>query len=145
MKSRATVSDPRRHTWLLFVGYAFLLAAFAAYNFVYIPGIDPVDPTQGWSWLTRDPDVIAYIKYYFRVQGVWMLGFAVLVGAVALFGLRHRRLGAWWAAWYVPLHILLVSALMPWVLPITGPLALIAVAALTWSRRWYVVPGDATR
>jgi len=137
MATQLNVRDPRRHTWMLFIAYALLFVAFAAYNYLYIPNIEPADPDQGWAWLTLDPDVIEYIKFNFRVLGTWVLGFAVLVGALAGLGLRNRQRAAWFAAWYVPAHVLLVSSLMPWVLPITGPLTLIAIAALVWSRRWY--------
>ncbi len=106
---------------------------FAGYNYFYVPAIEPADPTRGWGWLTNDFETVDYIKFYFRMQGIWQLGFAILVFAAA--GCLHqgsRR--AWLGLWSVPVVLLLVGAQAPWTLPVlVAPILLSLVALmLTW-------------
>ncbi len=120
----------RRNLWVVFVLIGVLFLLFAIYNLVYVPSIDPAHPDQGWLWLTSDPDVIEYIKFYFRVQGVWQIPLAVFVIFSAVGGLRNGQRWAWYAFWYVPIHFAIVMVLMPWVAFVLVPLLVLAVAAL---------------
>jgi hypothetical protein len=110
------------------IGVLFFL--FAMYNLVYVPSLDPAHPDQGWLWLTSDPEIIDYIKFYFRVQGVWQVPLAILVIFAAVGGLRTGQRWAWYAFWYIPIHFLVIWVLMPWIVVVLAPLFLLAVAAL---------------
>jgi hypothetical protein len=81
----------KQYGWIVFVILGVLILVFAGYNAIYIPVIDPADPDMGWTWLTTDPEVIAYIKFSFRVQGMWQLGYGLLVIVTAVGGLRMAQ------------------------------------------------------
>ncbi len=120
----------KQHAWLIFLALGLLILLFAAYNAFYIPALDPVDPDQGWAWLTRDPEIIAYIKFYFQVQGMWQFGYGLLVVATAVGGLRQNQKWAWIGLWSVPLVLLLMLTMMPWTLPVLIVPLLAAVGIL---------------
>ena len=107
---------------------------FAAYNAFYIPALDPADPNQGWAWLTRDPEIIDYIKFYFRIQGMWQFVYGLLVIATAIGGLRQQQKWAWIGLWSVPLVLVLMSFMAPWTFPILTVPLLVAVGTLLLSR-----------
>ena len=108
----------KQHSWLVFLVVGMLILLFAAYNAFYIPALDPADPDQGWAWLTTDPEIIEYVKFYFRVQGMWQFGYGLLVVAMAVGGLRQNQKWAWNGLWSVPLVLLLMLTMMPWTLPV---------------------------
>ena len=120
----------RKHSWIVFVVIGVLFFFFALYNLFYIPALDPADPDEGWLWLTSDPDVIDYIKFSFRVQGVWQIPLALFVVFTAISGLRRGQRWAWYSFWYIPIHFLALGVLMPWIIPVLAPLLILAVAAL---------------
>lgn len=120
----------RNQVWVIFVVIGVLFFLFAMYNLVYVPSLDPAHPDQGWLWLTSDPEIIDYIKFYFRVQGVWQVPLAILVIFAAVGGLRTGQRWAWYAFWYIPIHFLVIWVLMPWIVVVLAPLFLLAVAAL---------------
>ncbi|HET6447399.1 MAG TPA: hypothetical protein VFI27_22785 [candidate division Zixibacteria bacterium] len=124
----------KKQSWLIFLVLGILILFFAAYNAFYIPALDPADPDQGWAWLTSDPEIIEYIKFYFRIQGMWQLGFGLLVIATAVGGLRQRQKWAWIGLWSVPLVLILMSFMAPWTLPILLVLILMAIGSLYLSR-----------
>lgn len=107
--------------------------AFAAYNYFYVPALDPADPQRGWTWLTTDVETVDYIKFYFRMQGIWQLGFAILVLATAGCLRQGSRL-AWLGLWSVPVVLLLVGLQAPWTLPVLVVPILLSLVALmlTW-------------
>jgi hypothetical protein len=117
--------------WIVFLGLGILMLAFSLHNALYIPLFTPA---AHWQWLTSETDVLDYIRYYFRVQGIWQLGFAVMVLITAVTGYRRRQLWAWYAMWSVPLVLVLVTLMMVWLIPITGLLIIAAAAALLLSR-----------
>ncbi len=112
---------------------AVAVLVFAAYNYFYVPALDPADPKRGWAWLTTDAETVDYIKFYFRMQGIWQLGFAILVLAAAA-GLHQGSRRAWLGLWSVPLVLLLVGAQAPWTLPVLVVPILLSLVALmlTW-------------
>ena len=120
----------KQYGWIVFVILGVLILVFAGYNAIYIPVIDPADPDMGWAWLTTDPEVIAYIKFSFRVQGMWQLGYGLLVIVTAVGGLRQQQRWAWWGLCSVPLVLLLMTFMMPWTVPILIVLLAAAVASL---------------
>jgi len=67
------------------------------------------------------------------MQGIWQLGFAILVLAAASC-LRQGSRRAWLGLWSVPVVLLLVGAQSPWTLPILAAPILLSLVALglTW-------------
>ena len=124
----------KQYSWSIFLILGLLILLFAAYNALYIPALDPADPDEGWGWLTTDPEIIEYIKFNFRVQGMWQIGYGLLVLATAVGGLRQQQRWAWWGLWSVPLVLLLMAFMMPWTLPLLIIPLLAAVGALMWLR-----------
>ena len=123
----------KQYGWLIFLMIGGLILLFAAYNALYIPTIDPADPEMGWEWLTTDPEIIEYIKFNFRVQGIWIFGYGLLVMAASL-ALRRGNRWAWLGLWSVPVVILTLLPMMPWTLPVFFlPLAA-AVGSLIYFR-----------
>ena len=57
------------YSWVLQFAIGLALLYYAFYNIVVIPEIDPADPERGWLWLTSDPQVIEYVKFWFRNFG----------------------------------------------------------------------------
>ena len=125
--------------WIVFIALGAFFLLFALYYMLYLPVIAPAEQ---WDWLTSDSEVISFIRFNFRVQGVWLIGFALLVLATAVGGYRRHQTWAWYAIWVVPLVILLAGVVMPWTLPILIVLFMGAVAALVLSRRTFF-PSDA--
>lgn len=118
--------------WIVFLVIGALILLFAAYNAFYIPALDPADPDEGWEWLTTDPEIIEYIKFNFRVQGMWQFGYGLLV--MAAFVLRRGSRWAWLGLWSVPLVLVFMFFMMPWTLPfIMLPMAA-GIGALILSR-----------
>ena len=62
------------------------------------------------------------------------VGFGLLVIVLAVTGYRQHQSTAWWEMWCVPLLLLGVTAVMFWVIPITGVLVLLVVVVQFWSR-----------
>ena len=64
----------QKYAWefLFVIGLALLFYAYD--NIFVIPALSPDDPARGWEWLTRDPEVISYIKWWFRFP-VWFVIF----------------------------------------------------------------------
>lgn len=106
---------------------------FAVYNAFYIPALDPADPDEGWAWLTTDPEIIEYIKFNFRVQGMWQFGYGLLVMAAA-FVLRQGSRWAWMGLWSVPLVLIFMTLMMPWTLPVIFLPMAAGIGALLLSR-----------
>lgn len=96
MKDKAWIS-------LLLVGLS--LAYYAYDNLITMPALDPSDPDRGWNWLTTDPEVIAYIKSWFRTFGFWVLAVAVFVTVISATGFRKGERWAWYSLLYLPVHI----------------------------------------
>ena len=124
----------KRYAWLVFVVLGLLILLFAAYNAIYIPALDPADPDEGWVWLTTDPEIIDYIKFNFQVQGMWQMGYGLLVMATAVGGLRQKQRWAWYGLWSVPLVLLLMATMMPWTIPVLIVPWIMAVASLVIAR-----------
>ena len=124
----------KRWNWIVFLILGVLIILFSMYNASYIPALDPADPEEGWAWLTTNPEIIDYIKFNFRVQGVWQLGYGLLVMATAVGGFRQGERWAWLGLCSVPLVLILMSLMMPWTMPVLIVLLLLAVAALAATR-----------
>jgi len=124
----------KRWSWIIFLILGVLIILFSLYNALYIPALDPADPNEGWAWLTTDPEIISYIKFNFRVQGLWQLGYGLLVMATAVGGFRQGERWAWLGLCSVPLLLILMSLMMPWTRPVLIVLLLFAMAALVASR-----------
>lgn len=123
----------KRWSWFVFLLLGLLILVFAAYNAFFIPTIDPADADIGWAWLTTDPEIIEYIKFNFRAQGMWIFGYALLVVATAVGGFRQGDRWAWLGLCSVPLVLVLMSLMMPWTLPVLIIPLLLALAALAAS------------
>jgi len=123
----------KRWSWFVFLLLGLLILVFAAYNAFFIPAIDPADADMGWAWLTTDPEIIEYIKFNFRAQGMWIFGYALLVIATAVGGFRQGDRWAWLGLCSVPLVLVLMALMMPWTLPVLIVPLLLALAALATS------------
>jgi len=124
----------KKYYWIIFLVLGMLILLFAAYNAFYIPALDPADPDQGWAWLTRDPEIIEYIKYNFRFQGMWQFAYGLLVIATAAGGLRQNQKWAWIGLWSLPLVLALMAFMAPWTLPVLLVPILVAIGTLLLSR-----------
>lgn len=123
----------KRYGWLVFLILEALVIVFALYNALFIPAIEPADPDLGWAWLTNDPEVIEYIKFNFRNQGIWVFGYGLLLMATAA-GLRQGQKWAWIGLWSLPLVLVLYMAMAPWTLPMLILPLVAAVVTLLLSR-----------
>ena len=126
-------SNRRGAGWLILFAVGLLMLYFAYDNLFVIPALDVRDPDRGWAWLTTDPEIIAYIKLYFRVYGVRVFGFAVMVLLTSYYGLREGRRSAWKTLWLVPLLTLVHVVLWPWLALVLVGLALAAGLGLALS------------
>ncbi len=125
----------RRHSWLLLFFVGLGLAFYAYHNLVTIPGLDPADPDQGWAWLTTDPEVIEYIKWWFRTLGFWVLAVAIIVMIVSSTGYRKGERWAWYTLAYLPVHIFIHILLWPWLAPALVIVLLLVIAGLVFPFR----------
>ena len=125
---RPGTSNRRGVGWMILFAFGLLFLYFAYDNFFVVPALDVHDPDRGWAWLTTDPEIIAYIKLYFRVFGIRVFGFAMLTLWTTVYGLREGYRSGWIPLLLVPLlvaiHLLLWP--WPWFIPILISLALLA-------------------
>ncbi len=119
-----------RYAWMLLfiVGLGFLYYAYV--NIVLIPALDPADPDRGWAWLTSDPQVIEYIKFWFRNFGIWVLAVAVFVLVISATGYRRGERWAWYSLLYLPVHIIIHMFIWPWTIPFLGILMIVTLLGL---------------
>lgn len=107
-----------QYSWVLLFLVGLLIAYFGYDNLLVIPSLDPADPERGWRWLTTDPEVINYIKFWFRNFGFWVLAVAVFVMIISATGFRQRQRWAWYTLLYLPVHIGIHMVIWPWTIPI---------------------------
>ena len=119
-----------RYAWLLLFTVGLGFAGYAYYNLVTIPALDPADPDRGWAWLTSDPDVIDYIKWWFRTLGFWVLAVAIFVMVISSTGYRKGQKWAWYSLLYLPVHVGIHMTIWPWAIPILLGILLIVLAGL---------------
>jgi hypothetical protein len=124
------LSNRRGIGWLILFGVGLLFLYFAYDAFFVIPALDVRDPNRGWAWLTTDPEIIDYIKFYFRIYGIRVFGFAVMALLATFYGLREGYRSAWKTLWLVPLLVLVHPFLWPWLTPILIGIALLAGVGL---------------
>jgi len=107
MKSQATSSLPRIHTWtwFVFVFFSVLLVIYGVYA-ITLPSMQPAH----WDDLTSDPEVVDYIAGNFRWLGMLSLGFGVVTIGLAYTGYRKNERGAWYAFVYFPIFFVLAIA-----------------------------------
>lgn len=119
-----------QYSWVLLFLVGLLIAYFAYDNLLVIPSLDPADPERGWRWLTTDPEVIEYIKFWFRNFGFWVLAVAVFVMVISATGFRKGERWAWYSLLYLPVHIAIHMVMWPWTIPILAVLMLMTLAGL---------------
>jgi hypothetical protein len=119
-----------RYSWLLLilVGLAFLYYAYD--NAVVIPSLSPTDPERGWAWLTTNPEVIEYIKYWFRILGLWVFVVAMFIIVVSATGFRNGEKWAFFSLLFIPVHIVVHMILWPWAIPILAAILLLTAGGL---------------
>ena len=119
-----------KYSWVLLfiVGLGFLYYAYD--NIVLIPALDPADPDRGWAWLMTDPQVIEYIKFWFRNFGIWVLAVAVFVMVISATGFRQGERWAWYSLLYLPVHIVIHMFIWPWTIPFLGILMIVTLLGL---------------
>lgn len=122
--------DLKRYAWVLLFTIGLGLAFYAYDNLVTIPALDPVDPERGWEWLSTDPEVIDYIKFWFRTFGLWVFAVSVFVMVIASTGFRQGQRWAWYSMLYLPFHIGLHAILWPWLAPAISVVTLISIVGL---------------
>lgn len=113
-----------------FLGFAFLRRHEHCLLFVLQLDHDPADPERGWAWLTTDPKVIDYIKFWFRNLGYWVLAVAVFAIIISITGFRQGERWAWYSLLYLPIHLGIHMAIFPWLAPILSLLMIITLAGL---------------
>lgn len=119
-----------RQAWVLLFLIGLGLVTFAYDNLIVIPALDPADPARGWSWLTTDPAVIDYLKFWFRNFGYWVLAVAVFVMVISATGFRQGERWAWYSLLYLPVHIGIHMAIWPWTIPILSVVMIMALVGL---------------
>jgi hypothetical protein len=122
--------DLSRYGWLLLMLVGLMFFYYAYHNIIVIPSTDPTDPARGWAWLTTDPDVIDYIKFWFRTFGLWVFAVAVFIIVVSVTGFRNGEKWAFFSLLYVPVHIVIHMVLWPWTIPILAVLLFLTVGGL---------------
>ncbi len=130
---RGPASSRPNPGWLFFVLIGLGLLYFAYDNFAVIPALDARDPDRGWSWLTTEPSIVQYIKFYFQIFGLRVLAFALLTILTAVTGLRKGSREAWLVLWILPLLVGVHFFFMPWIAPVLIGVILAAVLGLWWS------------
>jgi hypothetical protein len=126
MKMRAI----SKHAWVVLFVVGLGLLFYAYDNIVVIPSIDPDDPERGWGWLTSDPEVIEYIKFWFRNFGIWVLAVGVFVTVISATGFRLNERWAWFSLLYLPVHIGIHMVIWPWTFPILVVFLILTVIGL---------------
>ena len=124
----------KQWSWVIFLLLGLLILVFAWYNAFFIPALDPADPDMGWAWLTTDLEIIEYIKFNFRAQGMWIFVYGLLVIATAVGGFRQGERWAWLGLCSVPLVLCLMLLMMPWTLPVLFLPLMLSIVALVLSR-----------
>jgi hypothetical protein len=105
-------------SWLFFVPVIFLILFFAYDNLIVIQALNVRDPDRGWAWLTTNPEIIDYIKFYFRVFGLRVFAFGALTLLTVTLGLKKGRFSAWLSLFLLPLLSAANIILWPWTAPI---------------------------
>ena len=136
------MKNTSRYAWLLLFIVGLGLAYYAYDNLIVIPALDPADPDRGWAWLTSDPDVIEYIKWWFRTLGFWVLAVAIFVMVISSTGYRKGQKWAWYSMLYLPVHILVHILLWPWFAPILLGVLLFVLAGLALPFRRFFPAAD---
>jgi len=131
-----------RHAWLLLLIVGLGLAYYAYYNLIVIPGLDPNDPDRGWAWLTSDAGVIEYVKFWFRILGLWVLALSITVVVISATGYRKGQRWAWYSLLYLPVHILAHVYFWPWMAPLLLVVLVIAVLGLALPFRTFFPSGE---
>jgi hypothetical protein len=117
--------------WVVFLLIGLIILVSSLQNIIFLP---LVTPEGRLDWLTSDPEVLDYVAMHFRILGVWQLALGLLVLAIAVTGLRQRQLWAWTVMWIVPVLLLGVTLVMPWLVPFTPALLILAAGTLLLSR-----------
>jgi hypothetical protein len=131
-----------RRAWLLLLLVGLGIAYFSYDNLVVIPALDPADPERGWAWLTSDPEVIEYIKFWFRNFGLWVLAVAVFVIVISVTGYRQGERWAWFSLLYLPVHIVIHMLIWPWTMPVLSVMLLLTLAGLLLPVRTFFPRGE---
>jgi hypothetical protein len=120
----------QRYAWIFLFAVGLALLYYAYDNIIAIPALSPNDPERGWEWLTRDPEVIDYIKFWFRLFGFWVLAVAVQVLVISATGYRKGQKWAFYSMLYLPVHVVIHMFIWPWLAPIMAIILLMIIAGL---------------
>jgi len=127
------VEKGHNYGWILFTFIGFLILYFAYDNIFVLPALDVNDPDRGWAWLTTDPEVMEYIKFYFRIFGLRVLSVALMTILTASIGLREGSRNAWNVLFIIPVLFAVHMVVWPWLFPILIGLIFICGIALWMS------------
>lgn len=127
----------QKNAWIFLFLVGILLLFYAYDNIVAIPALAPDDPERGWSWLTSDPEVIEYIKFWFRTFGLWVLAVAIHVLVVSATGYRKGEKWAFYSMLYLPIHVIIHMFIWPWTLPILSAVLFIIICGLVLPFRMF--------
>jgi hypothetical protein len=130
-----TQINRRGYGWIGLFAIGLGLLFYAYDNFIVIPALDIRDPDRGWAWLTTVPEVIDYIKFYFRIFGVRVFAFGMIILLTAVKGLRDGYHRAWRALLIVPVLVAVHIFFWPWLAPF-----LIGMVLLTCLGLWLAYP-----
>ena len=120
----------QKYAWVFLFAIGLALLFYAYDNIFVIPALSPDDPARGWEWLTRDPEVISYIKWWFRTLGFWVLAVAIHVLVVSATGYRAGQKWAFYSLLYLPVLVIIHMIMWPWFSPFLGVLLLMLIAGL---------------
>ena len=128
----------RSNSWIILfiVGLAFGFFAFD--NIITIPALNPADPERGWNWLSTDSEVIEYVKFWFRIFGIWVLAVSIFVMTIAATGYRKKQKWAWYSLLYLPIHILIHFFIWPWLIPMFSIILILVIIALVLPYKQFI-------
>lgn len=117
--------------WIVFLLIGLIILAISLQSILVVAG-STLDGRL--DWLTSNPEVLEFVGHLFRALGVWQLAVGLLVLAVAVTGYRNRQPWAWVVMWVVPVLLIGVTLVMPWLVPFTAVLLILAAVTLLLSR-----------
>lgn len=106
------VALAQRHAWIGFLVIGILALAFGSHLYAAAqpPEVEVFEGITGLSWEETQqvlPGMAEYVSIITQSQAQFMLGFGVLVIALAIVPYRKGKAWAWYALWVAP--ILLVT------------------------------------
>lgn len=129
------MNEINKYAWKILTAIGLLFIGWGMHQTFVIPTIS----SDHWAWLTSDPEVIGYFKFWFRHHGIWTAANGLFFTLIATTAFKHRERWAWWVLAYLPVHIVFLTIQIYWLFFITIPLLALAIWSL-WVSRENIAP-----